>query len=207
MWNAHTGDEYGCGRYAWTGTLAVDSYRAASDRHRRARLAAYDIARSDVIANLGIGSELRLADIDAEAMAEWERSWAFRKHARGVGGWNWPELVRALPRRAAVLPMAAWYGSDLCGLALGQASRARAGGRRHTFTLTFVERRAEPPPVPLRGYIIRLAIAVAENYGRVLGATRLILRNPDRRLLAHYEVLGFQVVRDSRGPLYYLKEI
>ena len=103
--------------------------------------------------------------------------------------------------------MAVWYGSDLCGLALGQASRSRAGGLRHTFTLTFVERRAEPPSVPLRGFIIRLALAVAENYGRALGATRLVLRNPDPRLLAHYEVLGCKVVQESQGPLYCLKEI
>jgi hypothetical protein len=103
--------------------------------------------------------------------------------------------------------MAIWYGSDLCGLALGQASRSRADGTRHTFTLSFVERRAEPPPVPLRGLITRLAIAVAENYGRVLGATRLILRNPDPRLLPHYEVLGCKVVQELHGPLYCLKEI
>jgi len=194
-------------RYARAGTLAVDSYRAASDRHRQARLEAYGAARDDVMANLGIGSGLRLADIDAAAMAEWERSWARRKHPRGVGGWNWPELVRALPRRAAVLPMAVWYGSDLCGLALGQASRSRAGGLRHTFTLTFVERRAEPPTVPLRGFIVRLAIGVAENYGRALGATRLVLRNPDFRLHAYYEALGFEVVQESREPLNLMKEI
>ena len=207
MWNAHTGDEYGFGRYARAGTLAVDSYRAASDRHRRARVEAYDAARNDVIANLGIGSELRLADIDAAAMAEWERSWARRKHPRGVGGWNWPELVRALPRRAAVLPMAVWYGSDLCGLALGQASRSRAGGLRHTFTLTFVERRPEPPPVPLRGLITALAVDVAENYGRALGATRLVLRNPDPNLLSYYELQGFATVRTLQEPLHCLKEI
>jgi len=207
VWNAHTGDEYGCGRYAWAGTLAVDSYRAASDRHRRARLEAYDAARNDVIANLGLGTELRLADIDAAALAEWERSWGRRKHPRGAGGWNWSELAGALPRRAAVLPMAVWYGSDLCGLALGQASRSRAGGLRHTFTLTFVERRPEPPPVPLRGLIIALAVDVAEKYGRTLGATRLILRNPDRNLLWYYELQGFATVRKLQKPLYCSKEI
>jgi hypothetical protein len=185
----------------------MDSYQAASDRHRRARLAAYEAAREDAISNVRLGFQLRLADIDAAAMAEWERSWSRRKHPRGVGGWNWPELVRALPRRASVLPMAVWYGSDLCGLALGQASRSRAGGLRHTFTLTFVERRAEPPPVPLRGFIIRLAMGVAENYGHALGATRLVLRNPDFRLLAYYEALGFKVVKGLQGPLNLVKEI
>lgn len=207
MWNAHNGDEYGCGSYARAGTLAVDSYRAASDRHRRLRLEAYDVVRNDAISNAGLGPELRLADIDAGTLAEWERSWAFRKHARGVGGWNWPELLRALPRRAAVLPMAVWYGSDLCGLALGQASRSRAGGLRHTFTLTFVERRPEPPPVPLRGFITALAVDVAENYGRGLGATRLVLRNPDPNLLSYSQVHGFATVRKLQEPLYCFKEI
>jgi hypothetical protein len=103
--------------------------------------------------------------------------------------------------------MAVWYGSDLCGLALGQASRSRAGGLRHTFTLTYVERRAEPPAVPLRAYIIPLVVAVAENYGRTLGATRLILRSPDPNLLSYYELHGFAVVRNLRKPLYCFKEI
>lgn len=185
----------------------MNSYGAASDRHRRARFAAYDAARQDAISDAGLGSELRLTDINAAAMAEWERSWGRRKHPRGVGGWDWPDLVRALPRRAAVLPMAVWYGSDLCGLALGQASRSRAGGVRHTFTLTFVERRPEPPPVPLRGLVIALTVDVAENYGRTLGATRLILRNPDPNLLLYYELQGFATVHKSQKPLYCFKEI
>lgn len=103
--------------------------------------------------------------------------------------------------------MAMWYGSDLCGLALGQASRSRAGGVRHTFTLTHVERRPEPPPVPLRGFTMSLAVAVAENYGRALGATRLVLREPDRNLLPNYEIVGFAVVQKLQEPLYCLKEI
>jgi hypothetical protein len=103
--------------------------------------------------------------------------------------------------------MAVWYGFDLCGLALGQASRSRAGGLRHTFTLTFVERRPEPPPVPLRGLIIALAVGVAENYGRALGASRLVLRNPDPNLLSYYEFQGFATVRKLQKPLYCLKEI
>jgi hypothetical protein len=185
----------------------VNSFRRASDRHRQARTKAYRAAREDAISNLGLGSELRIADVDAAALASWELSWGRRKHARGAGGWNWPELVRALPRRAAVLPMAMWYGSDLCGLALGQASRSRAGGVRHTFTLTHVERRPEPPPVPLRGFTVSLAVAVAENYGRALGATRLVLREPDRNLLPYYESVGFTVVQKLQEPLYCLKEI
>lgn len=161
----------------------MNLYRTAWERHRDARTEAYEAARDDAITHAGLGAEIRLADIDDAALEVWARSWARRKHPTGTGGWNWPELVRALPSRAAVLPLAIWYGTDLCGLALGHASRSRAGGVRHTFTLTFVERRAEPPPVPLRGHIVSLAVAAAQSYGARLGASRLVLRNPDRNLL------------------------
>jgi len=185
----------------------VNLYRTAWKRHRDARTAAYEVARDDATTHGSLGDELRLADIDDEALEAWARYWALRKHPNGTGGWNWPELVRALPSRAAVLPLAIWYGSDLCGLALGHASRSRAGGIRHTFTLTFVERRVEPPPVPLRGLIIRLAVSAAQTYGRTLGASRLVLRSPDRNLLQYYEALGFAPVWIGGRPEYCVREI
>lgn len=185
----------------------MNLYRAASERHRDARTAAYEVARIDAITHGGLGDELRLADIDDRALEAWARHWARRGHPTGTGGWNWPELVRSLPSRAAVLPLAIWYGSDLCGLALGQASRSRAGHVRHTFTLTFVERRAEPPPVPLRGLIFRLAMSVAQNYGRGLGASRIVLRSPDRNLLHYYEALGFEPVWIRGRPAYCVREV
>lgn len=185
----------------------MNLYSTAWERHRAARTAAYQAARDDAITHGGLGDELRLADIDDGALEAWARHWARRKHPSGNGGWNWPELVRALPSRAAVLPLAIWYGSDLCGLALGHASRSRAGGVRHTFTLTCVERRAEPPPVPLRGHIVRLAVSTAQRYGERLGASRLALRSPDRNLLPYYESLGFEVASDRGRPVYCIREI
>ena len=185
----------------------MNLYSTAWERHRAARTAAYQVARDDAITHGGLGDELRLADIDDGALEAWARQWARRKHPSGSGGWNWPELVRALPSRAAVLPLAIWYGSDLCGLALGHASRSRAGGVRHTITLNYVERRAEPPPVPLRGLIVRLAVSAAQSYGQSAGASRLVLRSPDRNLLQHYEALGFEPVWIRGRPAYCVREI
>ena len=106
-----------------------------------------------------------------------------------------------------MLPLAIWYGSDLCGLALGHASRSRAGGVRHTVSLTYVERRPEPPTVPLRGHVIPLAIAAAQNYGYALGSSRLLLRHPDRNLLWYYLLLGFDVAWEGENPVYCWKEL
>ncbi|MFL5386412.1 MAG: hypothetical protein ACJ8GN_28165 [Longimicrobiaceae bacterium] len=182
-------------------------YRQAKARHAAARLEAYEATREDAIAD-GLGSLLRLADTDGRALDAWRQSWAGRAHQNvEAGAWNRPALVDQLPRRAAVLPLAIWNGSDLCGLALGHASRHRAAGVRHTVTLTHAERRPEPPEVPLRGRIIPLAVAAARNYGLALGATRLRLRYPDRNLLWYYELLGFDVAWEGGKPVYCEQEI
>jgi hypothetical protein len=95
------------------------------------------------------------------------------------------------------MPLAIWYGDDLCGLALGHLSRRRAGGRRLTVTVSRIERRPEPPPVALRRSVALLAINAAGNYGRALGARRMLLVYPDVRLLGFYESLGFRIARNG----------
>lgn len=175
-------------------------YARAKLRHAEIRSEAYAAAREDAIADGLCGPALRLADIDDRALEVWRATWT-GAHPSGAGGWSWAGLVEQRPRRAATLPVAIWYGTDLCGLALGCVSRRRLTGARHTISLTHVERRPEPPPVRLRGLIVPLVVAVAENYGRALLASRLRLRNPDPGLLRYYrDVLGFTVAwKDCRA--------
>lgn len=181
-------------------------YAAARARHAVEREEAYAIAR-DVALGMGIcGPELRILDIDGSTLEAWRSTWG-GVHPSGAGKWPWPGLVERLPHRAAVLPVAIWYGTDLCGLAVGQASRRRANGSRHTVTLTHIERRPEPPPVPLRGNLVLIAVEVAVRYGRGIGARRLRLRNPDRNLLGFYQRHGFDVVWKNGVPVYCEREV
>ncbi|HYW14160.1 MAG TPA: hypothetical protein VE871_19500, partial [Longimicrobium sp.] len=154
------------------------AYAAAKARHALAREEACATAREDAIERGVCGPDLWLADIDERALATWQHTWR-GIHPSQAGGWKWPSLLERLPHRAAVLPIAIWYGDDLCGLALGQASRRRLNHSRHTITLTFVERRPEPPPVPLRGQVIAIVTAIAREYGLIVGARHLRLRAPD----------------------------
>lgn len=181
-------------------------YTAARARHAAARAEAYEAARDEAILEGVSGPELHIADIDAQAMHAWWNTWT-GVHPSGAGRWNWAALVEQLPHRPAVLPVAIWYGNDLCGLALGQASRRRTGGVRHTVSLTFVERRPAPPPVPLRRRIVYLAVSVARAYGLSVGARRLRLRNPDPNLLWYYQLLGFAVVWKGGRAIYCEQEI
>jgi hypothetical protein len=153
-----------------------------------------------------VWSGLRITDIDEHALATWQRTWR-GTHPSRAGGWNWPLLLEGLPHRAAVLPIAIWYGDDLCGLALGQASRRRLNHSRHTVTVTFVERRPEPPAVELRGQVITIATAIAREYGLIVGARRLRLRAPDRNLLPYYEQHGFWIAWKGNVPVHCEKEI
>lgn len=179
-------------------------YAAARDRHARMRANAYAVAQYE--AQEKCGPDLWFGDIDADALAVWARTWR-GVHPSGADGWNWPALVENLPRRAAVLPVAIWYGDDVCGMALGHASRRRLNRSRHTVTLTHLERRPGPPEVPLRGHIASLAILAAKKYGEAVGARRLRLLNPDRNLLSYYEGLGFEIVRNAGDPLYCEQEL
>jgi hypothetical protein len=181
-------------------------YAAALRRHAMEREEAYEAARDVVLARGSCGPGLRFADIETSTLEVWHRTWR-GVHASGAGNWNWPGLVEQLPHRAAVLPIAIWYGDDLCGMALGLASRRRANGSRHTVTLTHIERRPEPPGVPLRGEVVSLAVEVALRYGLAIGARRLRLRNPDVNLLKYYEVIGFKAVWKNGIPVHCEREV
>lgn len=189
----------------WVAVLPP-AYAAARGRHARARANAYAVACEDAIDRGVCGPDLRIADIDEHALATWQRTWR-GTHPLRAGGWNWPSLLERLPHRAAVLPIAIWYGDDLCGLALGQASRRRLNSSRHTITLTFVERRPEPPAVELRGKVIAIVMAIAREYGIIVGARRLRLRAPDRSLLSYYEQHGVRIAWKGNLPVHCEKEI
>jgi hypothetical protein len=147
-----------------------------------------------------------MTDIDRRTLDVWRRTWS-GVHPSGAGQWDWLAVIERRPRRAAILPFAIWHRDDLCGLALGHASRPGASGVHHTITLSHVERRPEPPEVSLRGKIMLLAVTVAENYGLTLGACRVRLRAPDPNLLEYYGSLGFEAVWKGKNPVYCEREI
>lgn len=189
----------------WVGRIRAE-YAFARSRHAKMRAQAYALAMDDALEQGLCGAELRITDIDRRALEQWQAAWR-GEHPSGAGGWNWPGLVDALPHRAAVLPIALWYGEDLCGMALGIASRRRLNGSRHTVTLTHVERRPTPPDVPLRRQVIRLAVSAARYYGISVGAQRLRLRWPDRRLLPYYQQHGFEIAWNGDTPVHCEREI
>jgi hypothetical protein len=180
----------------------VDDFARALTRHAALRHEAYAVARLDALRNGVCGPGLRITDIDATALKTWRGTWK-GVHPSGAGKWDWENLLERAPHRPAVLPIALWYGSDLCGLAHGYASPHRASGVRHTISFTHIERRPEPPVVPLRGLIVPLAVNVGEAYGRTLGSSRIRLWNPDPRLLSYYrDALGFAVAWKSGRAVY-----
>lgn len=89
----------------------------------------------------------------------------------------------------------------------GGGARVSLPLSRHTVTLTHIERRPEPPSVPIRGFIASLTIMAAEAYGEAVGARRLRLLNPDRNLLSYYEGMKFETIWNVGVPVYCQKEL
>ncbi|MBB4638237.1 hypothetical protein FHS01_004297 [Longimicrobium terrae] len=185
----------------------LSPYASARRRHADIRSDVYSFVRDQYVRAGVVTTDLRVTDIDRTAMEAWSGTWMGRRHPADAGAWNWPLLIECMPRRAAILPVALWSGDDLCGLILGRASRHRQTGVRHTVTLTYVERRPEPPPVPLRGEIVLLALSIATAYGKAVGASRIRLGYPEPRLIGWYERLGFVVARSGGKAVYCEREI
>ena len=184
----------------------IESYQRARARHAAIREAAYACTRDAAVSAEICGPALRLADIDDLALDAWRKTWTGR-HPAGAGGWDWPRLVDRLPHRPAVMPLAIWYGDDLCGLALGHLSRRRMVGRRHTVTVSRIERRPEPPPVALRGRVVMIAIVAARDYGSAFGARQIRLAYPDPGLVGMYQRFGFRVVWKAGLPVHCEQEM
>ena len=187
--------------------IVFGSNEAARSQHAGIRREAYTATREEAMAVFNLGPQLRLADIDQIALDAWSATWNTQRPGGDTGRRDWPTLVQGFARKAAVLPLAIWYEEDLCALAIGRVLKARHGGMGYAVTLSYVERRPEPPRLPLKRTWTMLIVAAADNYGRALGAQWVRLRSPDRSLVPHYERMGFEIAREEKIVVYYQKEI
>lgn len=85
--------------------------------------------------------------------------------------------------------------------------RSTWGGRTHPGGLGGWDWPRLVQKIPRRAAVLPLAIAAALNYGSALGASRLLLRNPDPNVLWYYQRLGFDVAWEGGKPVYCVREI
>lgn len=147
-----------------------------------------------------IASDLRLPiallQFNAETIRAWQAQWGYPRE-RVQGGWDWATLGTRYMRLPDAFHLAMWYGTRLCGLAVGTPSSSR-----RTLTLDFIEG-APDVTHPLKGHVLDIGLETATFYGGALGATTLRLRNPDSGLLNRYQTRhGFSAVVVSRGVRY-----
>lgn len=186
----------------------MESFRAAHQRYAAIRTWAYEeglrealaIAASGAIghgrARRLLGGRVRLTGLDLPAIAAWETMWRDRPHWTGAGGWAWDRLARRFGRRPQCFHLAVWSGDQLCGLAAGRVSRRTRVGARNLVSVHFMES-APDREHPLRGWIVPLVLQCAAAYGAMLGASRLVLREPLPGVLPLYRKLGFTVAHPA----------
>ncbi len=143
---------------------------------------------------------VRLTEITASALDYWGMVW--RQQHLKTTGWPWPGLAehyrRKYPER---FDLALWSGEILCGLCLGKPS----GARSH-LSLEYLEANPDPSH-PLKGRILDLTLAAADNYAMATGCRRIRLVEPEADLIPRYEAAGFRLVRPRAGQPYLESEV
>jgi hypothetical protein len=178
------------------------SYAEAKAYYQRHRLTAYTHVR---VALADAFPELRLAEIDARALAAWREQWT-DPHPSGSGGWDWQTLSDKFRRNPAAFTLALWSRDLLCGLAVGSASQRRATGERAAVSVQFVE--SIPRRVhPMKGDVGLIATTAVAAYGAAIGATHVRLANPLEGAVHIYVALGFGTVRRHGRIVYCEREI
>lgn len=148
---------------------------------------------------------LTLCSINREsinyARLEWPRYYGDETHNGLAYGWD--ELHRKFSARPAHFDLAIWQqiGEErvLQGLALGKPSR----GKNH-LTLNWIERSFAP--TYLKGGVLLPILACAEEYAKLLGSERVLIKDPVQP--EKYEIYGYKPFNGIKGPAVYLcKEI
>ena len=96
--------------------------------------------------------------------------------------------------------MALWFEGRLYALAVGRASR-----RKHNVTVHFLER--EYDNNPFAEFVTLVVLDVADNFGKIIGAETVRIRDPVDGMIGRYERLGFALAQTLRGSTYYERRI
>ena len=140
------------------------------------------LAYEDTISRIKLPKRYQLEGIGFAALKSFDKVW--RSHKRLVK-WDWLDQAQRWKRTDhSRLELAVWQDGELCGLMIGRTSK-----RKTIVYVLGIE--GAPYSHPLKGYIIPLALEVAEAYAVAVGAKELRLDKPAAILVARYEKLGY----------------
>ena len=164
--------------------------------YHQVRRRAFERIRHSLVTRRVVDGSFAVRGLDVSAVEAWERTWRGSPHWSRRGGFQWALLHRRYCRKPRNFHCALWYGSELCGLAAGRLSESHG-----VLCLHFMEGNPNPDH-PLRGNVAAITFACAELYAIAVGASRLLLKNPDPELTGYYSELGFGVAYSDHGTRY-----
>lgn len=166
------------------------------------RSAAYRRATAQVTSIGGVPGIVRLGEITAEAIREWERSWkpAFANSKGAMGGWDWERLADQYRKQPDSFQLAIWAGDVLCGLAVGTVDRTAV-------TVRYLEGHPSGNH-PLKKKVLPIVFAVATEYAKGLKRRYLRIDSPLPGTYGTlYQGLGFALEKAADGREYCELEI
>jgi hypothetical protein len=176
-------------------TELLSTTRARRAAYEQIRAAVYEVVAKNLAEELDM--PIQITPI-GRGMLKWETVWLPAHPGRGNhGGFDWREIVNRFNGKHERLDAAIWSAGLLCGLAIGKPSK----GKRHV-SIYFLEG-ARHSPNPLKGSVLTIALLLANEYAKALGARYVRLMSPVEGLIPTYQTLGFRYVpKTTKCPAY-----
>lgn len=174
----------------------------AHQRYQGFRDAAFHMTWEELGPKLPHGCDLMIKGIDEEALLFAEFFIQEGRFYRNGGGFDWGGIwrqMRSTPRR---FDIAVWNNGVLCGLAAGAASRGK-----QNVTLKWMERFTDQLQLPLKGQFATTVFNAADHYAKIVGAQRLMVRDPLAGTERLYQAHGFSLAPRIAGVAYYVREV
>ena len=143
--------------------------------------------------------DLRLLPIDDQALGFW-----LALNQMGdldETGFPWDKIHSLFQSRPRRFDLAVWDGLNLCGMAMGEASK----GKKFV-TLKWMERFPTPHNLP-RGGLSRIVFMAMSEYGKILGAQSLRVKDPLPGTESLYLEHQFSLAGRVAGAQYLTREI
>nr|DAY63469.1 MAG TPA: hypothetical protein [Caudoviricetes sp.] len=127
-------------------------------------------------------NEIKLGHIYYEDSDEASREWRLpeKRHYIDI---NWNQERRNQTKRIDVSIRCRDF---LCGLMLGRRSK-----KRLCITLRYLE--GNPYDHPLKGFVMPIALIIAESFADAYGIRQVNISRPDKQLIERYESFGYSL--------------
>ncbi|MBB2169969.1 hypothetical protein HLH36_16725 [Gluconacetobacter aggeris] len=176
------------------------TFKSAKIRYRSFLVAARDAVELEWKAKY---PSIRIVGIDQVAIKHANERWVYEENRPRV--FNWFYINEHYSKYIRKIDVAIWHGADLCGMAIGKASRGK-NAENSNVTIEFIQ--GAPGSInPIKGNVAPISVEVFNNFGFLTDKRVVYLESPLPAVVPYYTNIGFSIDASAPKGLRMKKEI